>query len=115
MKRFFALGFLMLVCSLSLHAAENSLKVTLTAPTRVGTTTLPAGDCKITWVVSGAEAQVTFKSSDQKPVTLPAQVVEGKSATHEVGIGNVKGEAVLQSIVLLDKTFVLQKSQGSGD
>jgi hypothetical protein len=115
MKRFFAIGFLMVIISLSSQAAENSYKVTLASPTKVGTTTLPAGDCKITWVVNGAAAQVTFKSSDQKPVTLSAQVVEGKSATHELGIGTVKGEAVLQSVILLDRTFVFSSGEGSGN
>ena len=115
MKRFFAVGFMMVLFSLSLQAAESSYKVDLAAPTRVGTTTVPAGICKISWVVSGAEAQVTFHCSDQKPITLPAQVVEGKSDSHELEIDTVKGVQVLHSVVLLNMKLVLHPSEGSGN
>jgi hypothetical protein len=115
MKRFFALGFMMVLFSLSLHAAESSLKATLMAPTKVGTSTLPAGDCKITWVVNGAAAQVTFRITGQKPITFPAQVVEEKSDTDGLGISNVKGVQVLQSIALKNMKFVLSASEGAGN
>ena len=115
MKRFFAIGFMMVLFSLSLHAAESSLKATLTAPTRVGNTTIPAGEFKITWVVNGTEAQLTFHCSDKKPITVPAQVVEEKSDTHGVQIDTVWGVQVLESVVLLDKKFVLHPSEGTGN
>ena len=115
MKRIFALVFLMVLCSLSLHAAQNSLKVTLAAPTKVGTATLPVGDCKITWVVSGAEAQLTFQTPGQKPLTVPAQVVDAKSFNHALQTDTVKGENVLQSVILEKMTFVLAPGQISGN
>jgi len=115
MKRIFAFGFLMVLFSVSLHAAVSSLNVTLAAPTRVGTATLPAGDCKITWVVNGTEAQLTFQSSGQKPVTLPAQVVEAKSFSDELQTSTVKGVDVIQSVILKKTTFVLHPSQASGE
>jgi hypothetical protein len=115
MKRFFAIGFMMVLFSLSLHAAESSYKVDLAAPTRVGATTLPAGNCKISWVVSGAEAQLTFRCEGQKPVTLPVQVVEEKSDSHELEIDSVKGVQVLRSVVLLNMKLVLHPSEGAGN
>ena len=115
MKRFFALAIMMLVSSLSLHAAESSLKATLMASTKVGTSTLPAGDVKITWVVTGTAAQVTFRITGQKPLTFPAQVVEEKSDTDGLGISTVKGVQVLQSIALKNMKFVLSPSEGAGN
>jgi len=111
MKRIFALGFLVALFSLSLHAAQNSLKVTLSAPTRVGATTLPAGQCKISWVVTGAAAQVTFQSSGQKPVTVPAEVVRAKNDIPSLGIGSANGVGVLQSVMTDKMTFNLQTTQ----
>jgi hypothetical protein len=115
MKRFFAIGFMMVLFSVSLHAADSSLKATLAAPTRVGTATIPAGECKITWVVNGGQAQLTFHSNGQKPITLPAQVVEEKSDTHGVEIDTVKGVQVLESVVLLNMKLVLHPSEGAGN
>jgi hypothetical protein len=115
MKRFIALGFMAVICSLSLHAAESSLKVTLVASTKVGTSTLAAGDWKITWIVNGAAAQVTFQTAGQKSITFPAQVVEEKSDTDVLEIGNVKGVQVLQSVDLKNMKFILSPNQTSGN
>jgi hypothetical protein len=115
MKRIFALVFLMVLCSLSLHAAQNSLKVTLAAPTKVGTATLPVGAVKISWVVSGADAQLTFQPEGQKAVTVPAQVVEQKSFNHALQTGNVKGVETLESVILEKMTFVLAPTPATGN
>ena len=115
MKRIFALVFLMVLCSLSLHAAQNSLKVTLAAPTKVGTSTLPVGEVKISWAVSGSDAQLTFQPAGQKAVTVAAQVQDVKSYNHSLQTGTVKGENVLQSVILEKMTFVLAPGQISGN
>ncbi|MGA2849384.1 MAG: hypothetical protein ABSE46_10335 [Terracidiphilus sp.] len=116
MKRILGLVFMMALCSLSLHAAQNSLKVTLAAPTKVGNATLPVGEVKISWVVSGSEAQLTFQpSGQQKAVTLPAQVQDVKSYNHALQTDTVKGENVLQSVILEKMTFVLAPSAISGN
>ena len=115
MKRIFALVFLMVLCSLSLHAAQNSLKVTLAAPTKVGTVTLPVGECKISWVVTGSEAQLTFQSAGQKPLTVPAHVKDVKSYNHALQTDSVKGVDVLQSVIMEKMTFDLALSQISGN
>ena len=115
MKRIFALVFLMVLCSLSLHAAQNSLKVTLAAPTKVGTSTLPVGEVKISWVLSGSEAQLTFQPAGQKAVIVPAQVQDVKSYNHALQTDTVKGENVLQSVIMEKMTFVLAPAQISGN
>jgi hypothetical protein len=115
MKRIFALVFMMALCSLSLHAAQNSLKVTLAAPTKVGNATLPVGEVKISWVRSGAEAQLTFQPEGQKAVTVPAQVLEQKSYNHALQTDTVKGENVLQSVILEKMTFVLAPTPATGN
>jgi len=115
MKRIFALVFLMVLCSLSLHAAQNTLKVTLAAPTKVGNATLPVGEVKISWVLNGAEAQITFQPEGQKAVTVSAQVQDVKSFNHALQTDTVKGENVLQSVITEKKTFVLAPTPATGN
>jgi len=115
MKRSLAFGFLMVLFSLSLHAAQNSQKVFLTAPTRVGAATLPAGECKLTWAGSGADVQLTFAVKGQNPVTVPAEVVEKKSGVHAMETSTVNGVDVLHAVILDKVTFVLRSSSVSGN
>lgn len=115
MKRILTLGSMIVLCSLSLHAAQNSLKVTLAAPTHVGTATLPAGEVKISWVVTGSEAQLTFQPEGQKALTAHAQVLDVKSYNHALQTGTVKGVDTLQSVILENKTFVLAAATTTGN
>ena len=115
MKRSLALGFLMVLFSLSMHAATNSQKVFLSGPIQVGATTLPAGDCKLTWTGSGADAQLTFQVSGQKPVTMPVEAIEKKSTYHAVQTNKVNGVEVLQTVILEKVTFNLKPAPVSGN
>jgi hypothetical protein len=99
MKRF--LGF-MLVCTLlavPAFAAKNSQTVNIPAAVQVGSTTLPAGEYKITWT-TGATAQVTLAKKGITPVTVPAQVVEQKNSHSGVSISTEGGKGVLKAILL---------------
>jgi hypothetical protein len=115
MKRSLALGFLIALFSLSVHAATNSQKVILSGPIQVGTATLPAGDCKLTWTGTGANAQLTLQARGQKPVTVAVDAVEKKSTYHAVQTNKVNGVEVLQSIILEKVTFDLKPAPVSGN
>ena len=82
MKRIFALVFLMVLCSLSLHAAQNTLKVTLAAPTKVGNATLPVGEVKKQLRRGEASKSVAraLEQSGLEPDRLTIEVTE-----HAVG------------------------------
>jgi hypothetical protein len=114
MKRFMMLGFLTVLFSLSLHAAQNVSKVVFHTPTQVGSTTIPAGDYKLTWTGNGPDVQLTLEAHGQKPVTVPARLVEVKSANRSLETNTVNGVEVLQKIVFEKMTLVLSTGQGSG-
>jgi hypothetical protein len=115
MKRSLAVGFLMVLFSLSMHAAQSSARMLLSGPVQVGATTLPAGDCKVSWTGSGPDVQLTLVAAGQKSVTVTAHLVEKKSASRSLTTNTVKGVEVLQEIVLEKETFVLAPTQGSGN
>ena len=115
MKRSLAVGFLMVLFSLSMHAAQSSVKVLLSTPVQVGATTLPEGDCKVTWTGSGPDVQLTLEAGRQKPVTVTAHLVEKKSNSRSVTTNEVGGVQVLEQIVLEKMTLVLAPAQGSGN
>jgi hypothetical protein len=117
MNRFLMLGFLTVLFSLSLHAAQNASKVTFLTPLQVGTTTLPAGDYKATWTGNGPDVQLTLEVLDvrgQKPVTVPAHLVVVKSSSRSVETNTVNGKNTLQKIILKEITLVLSPAGASG-
>jgi len=114
MKRFMMLGFLTVLFSLSLHAAQNTSNVVFHAPIQVGSTTLPAGDYKATWTGNGADVQVTLDARGQKPVTVPARLVAVKSSNRSLEINTVNGVDILQKIVFEKLTLVLSSGQAAG-
>jgi hypothetical protein len=114
MKRFMMLGFLTVLFSLSLHAAQNASNVTFHSPMQVGSTTLPAGDYKATWTGNGPDVQVTLDAHGQKPVTVPARLVAVKSSNRSLEINTVNGVDILQKIVLEKLTLVLSTGTTSG-
>ena len=115
MKRFLMLAFLTVLFSLSLQAAQNPPKVVLPAPVRVGSTILPAGDCKVTWTGSGPDVQLTLEVRGQKPVTVPARLTEVKNSQRSLQTNTVNGVEVLQKILLDKVTLDLGTGQSSGN
>jgi hypothetical protein len=81
MKPILGLGLFVALFSLPLLAAKNSGTFLL----RVGDVQLPGGHCKIIWTEpSGSEVQLTIKTENNKTVTIPASVIEGKELGGEV-------------------------------
>jgi hypothetical protein len=100
MKRFLGMMFVCTLLAIPSFAAKNSQTVTIPAAVQVGSTTLPAGDYKVTWTGSGATAQVTLAKKGATPVTVPAQVVEQKNNHSGVSINTESGKGVLKAIFL---------------
>jgi len=114
MKRFMMLGFLTVLFSVSLHAAQNASNVTFHSPMQVGSTTLPAGEYKATWTGSGPDVQLTIETRGQKSVTVPARLDTVKSSYRSLETNDVNGVTVLQKIVLEKLTLVLSAGKSSG-
>ena len=107
MKRFLGLILAGTLLAVPAVAAKNTQTVTLPTAVQVGPTVLPAGDCKVTWTVSGTTAQVTLAIKGAAPVTVPAKVVEQKNAHNGVTTGTQDGKAVLQTIFLSNVSLIL--------
>jgi len=97
---------LSLLFALPVFAAGRSQDVSLIRPLQFGSTTLPAGDYKLTWTGSGSSAQVTMEKKDVPPVTVPAQVVQQKSSSVSISTKDQDGKQTIKSIVLKDVTLV---------
>jgi len=102
MKRFFGFALLCTVLSFPAFASSNSQTVSIPSAVQVGSTQLPAGDYKVTWTGTGANAQVTLAGSGVQPVTVPAKVVEEKN-NHTGVITNTTGNKNVLEVLLLSK------------
>jgi hypothetical protein len=115
MKRFF--GYALILASLSVPAfgAKNSQNVTLSAPVKVGTTQLAAGDYKVTWTGTGPAVQLTIAQKGKTPVTVPAKVVDVKNGHVAVQLNHVNGVDVLESIQLDNMTLQITGATTTGE
>jgi hypothetical protein len=107
MKRFLGFIFVCTLLAVPAFAAKNSQTVTIPDAVQVGSTTLPAGDYKVSWTATGATAQVTLAKKGVTPVTVPAQVVTQKNDHSGVSIVTVGGKGVLKTILLSSVNLVL--------
>jgi hypothetical protein len=116
MKRSLTFAFLIVMSSLSLHAAKNSQTVTLLTPVHVGAIVLPAGNCKVSWTGTGSDVQLTLDVKGQNPVTVPAHIVAQTSPGHNsVATTNVNGAEVLQAVGMEKLTLVLDGNKATGN
>ena len=77
MKRLSAYALMLALAAAPAFAAKNSTSLNFASPVKVGTTEIPAGDCKVTWTGTGDNVQVTI-AENGKTLTVPAKMVEEK-------------------------------------
>ena len=106
MKRLVSLVLLSLFFSLPVLAAGHSQDVTLSSTVQFGSSTLPAGDYKLTWTGSGDSAQVTLEKRGVPPATVSAQVVQEKHKDVSLSIQDKNGKPTITSIALRDIRLV---------
>jgi len=108
MKRFASLIVLSTLIAVTALAADGgSGKIRLDTAVKVGTTELPAGDYKVKWTGSGANAQVTM-TQGKTTVTAPAQVVEARRNNDAFSTKSENGSRVLTEIQFKNQTLVFQ-------
>jgi hypothetical protein len=115
MKRFLGYALIAGLLSVPAFAAKNSQTVSLTGTTKVGTTTLPAGDYKVTWTGTGSNVQVTIGQNGKTAVTVPAKLVDAKNGHVAVMTNQVGGVDVLESIELNKLNLVLTGATTQGE
>jgi len=105
MKKFALLLTLMLAVATTVFAAgKNSATVNIHEKVTVGTTTLPAGEYKVSWTDAG---QVTFAQGKTTVATIPA-TVSAKSNSQVTVITATEGSNLVLSGLRLktaDLTF----------
>jgi hypothetical protein len=105
---------LLALLSVPAFAAKNSQTVNLAAAVTVGSTQIPAGDCKVTWTGTGADAQVSLLRDGKTLVTVPAKVVDQKHDNNGVTTNTQGGANVLVTINLAKVSLVLGSEPVSG-
>jgi hypothetical protein len=107
MKRIAGLILMALMVPISGFArSTDSANVHFDAATRVVSSDLPAGDYKVTWTGSGADAQVSFTQGRKVVATVPAKVVPANNEATTLETDNPGGnETVLQVIHLAHFTL----------
>jgi hypothetical protein len=113
MKRFFGYAMLLALITAPAFAAKNSQSLTFSDPVIVGTTKLPAGDCKVTWTGTGNDVQVTLQDNG-KTVTVAARMIQEKNDQVGYLAGKQNGIDQIQTIKLHNVSLVLQGTAVSG-
>src|SRR5258708_23255123 len=109
MRRILGYALLLIVSSVTVMAAKNSLTFYLSSDVRAGNVHLPRGICEVTWsTTSGSRVQLTIKTDDKKPVTVPALMVEGKEDRAGVVTSVVNGVTYLVEIHTRNAKFVFE-------
>lgn len=109
MKRISRIALVLVLSSLPLFAAKNSQEFLLPSNVRIGDAQLPEGHCSVAWTqASGSQVQLTIKTEDQKTITIPARVVEGKQATVAVQTFVANGVTYVQEFDTKTARFIVQ-------
>jgi hypothetical protein len=106
MKRLFRSALLILFVALPLYAAGRSQNLMIPSTLQLGSNTLPAGEYRLTWTLSGDSAQVTLEKKDVPTVTVPAKVVQHRSKDVSISTKDLDSKQTIQSIALKDVTLV---------
>ena len=113
MKRLFGYALMLTLMAAPAFAAKNSQSLNFASPVKVGTTEIPAGDCKITWNGTGDNVQVTIAESG-KTLTVPAKLVAEKHTHKGYVVSRVAGTDQLQTIQLSNVSLQLEGATASG-
>ena len=116
MKRIPAIALLLALFALPLFAGKNSQEFSLPANARVGDVQLQEGHCTVTWTqAAGSQVQLTIKTENQKTITVPAQMVEGKPGPIAVQTYVSNGQTYIKEFDTKNARFVLvQQEAASG-
>ena len=113
MKRLFGYALMLTLMAAPAFAAKNSSSVNFGSPVKVGTTEIPAGDCKVTWNGTGENVQVTL-AENGKTLTIPAKLVAEKHNHKGYVVSRQGGADQLQTIQLSDVSLQFETATASG-
>ena len=112
MRRVLGLALLSMLFSATLMAANDSQTFYLATPVRAGNVRLPRGICEVTWnPASGSRARLTIKTEDEKTITIPVRMVEGKQDRTGVVTSVVNGVTYLDELHTPNAKFIFQNGK----
>ncbi len=112
MKRILGLALVSMLFSVALMAAPVSQTFYLATPVRAGNVQLPRGICEVTWIAgSGSRVQLTIKTEDDKTITVPVRMVEGKQDRTGVVTSVVNGVTYLDELHTRNARLIFQNSK----
>jgi hypothetical protein len=117
MKRLLYSAAILALVSVPAFAARNSSSVNFPEAVTIGSTQLPAGDYKITWTGTGANAQVTLVEKDKfsaKPVTVTAKAVDTAESRNGFTVDRQGNVNTLETLQLGKTTLVFAGSPANG-
>jgi hypothetical protein len=114
MKRI-ALVLLLASLSLPAFAAKNSKSLTFASDVKVGSTKIPAGDYKISWTGSDANAQLAITKDGKSIATVPAKLQPANNGSVSLGTRTIDGVKILESIQLDKLNIVLKSATATGE
>jgi hypothetical protein len=111
-RRILGQVLLSMLFSVTLMAATDSQTFYLATPVRAGNVQLPRGICEVTWnPASGSRVQLTIKTEDEKTITVPVRMVEGKQDRTGVITSVVNGVTYLDELHARNARFIFQNSK----
>jgi hypothetical protein len=113
MKRLLGYALMLALATAPAFAAKNSQSVNFAQSVKVGSTEIPAGECKVSWTGTGDSVQVTLANSG-KTVTIPAKLVAEKHDHKGYVVNRVAGSDQLQTIQLSNVTLQIESPAASG-
>lgn len=112
MKRLLVSALMVALATAPAFAAKSQ-SVNLAQAVKVGTTEIPAGECKVSWTGTGDSVQVTL-ANNGKTVTVPAKLVAEKHDHKGYVVNRVGGSDQLQTIQLNNVSLQLETPAASG-
>ncbi len=107
MKRFYGLALALVLVSAPAFAGTNSQSVKIPSAVKVGSAQLPAGDYKVSYTGSGANAQVSLAKNGKVVATAAATAVDESHSYNSVTTQTEGGVDIIQTIQLSNVKLVL--------
>ena len=112
MRRIVGHALLSMLFLVTLMASADSQTFYLATPVRAGNVHLPRGICEVTWnPASGSRVQLTIKTEDEKTITVPVRMVEGKQGRTGVVTSVLNGVTYLDELHTRNAKFIFQNSK----
>ena len=104
----------LLIFQVAVFASEKSAIVMLDQSVTVGSSTIKAGEYKVTWTEPGPDTKVTFTQGKKEIAVVPATVQSTKNPDVRVFTATAGSGKVLQGVELKNATLTFSSTAAVG-